>query len=345
VSEYPTLLSVGKLDTTVSAMTAAADLALDALRRWAATNRADLVAAAWHAGNRNITALANAAGRGRDVIYADLRSRGIDPKTDRTENPPVTTTPTLAPGWTDYDVPGWRHPNLLWVQARVQADGDYAGRVSEWKFGTKPFTGTEPQPEVPEEWRTVHPTDSDLLEGDYGRWAKYNQRNQEIRLVQGVWARARFTLLIGQLLKKPHQYDGRTAAQFWTDYVAARDKLTSAYAALATTPDNMWRAATLNIVDAKKPAEDAAIRWDETAQLLAEQNEWLRRELGDDNYPSDAIAVAAKEHGIDVDGWLIGWPSDYTGSWSRSPACEQIHQVIETGDERVKTVELMIKGD
>lgn len=42
-------------------------------------HRADLLAAAWHAGNRNVAELARAAGSARDTVYADLRSRGIYP--------------------------------------------------------------------------------------------------------------------------------------------------------------------------------------------------------------------------------------------------------------------------
>ncbi|WP_255205085.1 phosphotransferase family protein [Actinomadura sp. BRA 177] len=54
------------------------------LGRWATRqdrlprDRADLLTAAWWAGNRNVAALARAANVGRDTVYADLRSRGID---------------------------------------------------------------------------------------------------------------------------------------------------------------------------------------------------------------------------------------------------------------------------
>jgi hypothetical protein len=327
----------------VTGMTTAAEAALDALRRWAATNRADLVAAAWHAGNTNITELANAAGRGRDVIYADLRARNIDPKTDRTENPPVPTlTPTLAPGWTDYDVPGWRHPHLLWVQARTQQDGGYAGRVAEWKFGTKPFTGAEPEPEIPQEWRDVHPTDSDLPEGDYGRWAKYNQRNQEIRLVKRVWAQARFDHQVIQRIQSPFQYSRKTVVDMWNDYVTARDALAAAYTALDTTADNEWRMAVLRIIDAKKPARTAAANWDSIAAEFAELDEWLLRQLGEEDHPMRAVVDAAKKDGIDASAWLIGSAYDYKSDYGRTPACDQIHDIIEKGDARIKEVERLL---
>jgi hypothetical protein len=42
-------------------------------------HRADLLAAAWWAGNRNVAELARAADTARDTVYSDLRSRGIDP--------------------------------------------------------------------------------------------------------------------------------------------------------------------------------------------------------------------------------------------------------------------------
>ena len=59
--------------------------ALDAVSAWPRQrdrlpgHRADLLAAAWWAGNRNVTELARASDTARDTVYSDLRSRGIDP--------------------------------------------------------------------------------------------------------------------------------------------------------------------------------------------------------------------------------------------------------------------------
>ncbi|ORT54213.1 hypothetical protein BKD26_36085 [Streptomyces sp. CB03238] len=51
-----------------------------ALREWSKPGRrADLLAAAWQAGETNVSALAEAARISRPTVYADLRSRGIDP--------------------------------------------------------------------------------------------------------------------------------------------------------------------------------------------------------------------------------------------------------------------------
>jgi AcrR family transcriptional regulator len=56
-----------------------------ALRGWAVRRdrlpqeRADLVAEAWRSGLRNVAELARDADVSRDTVYADLRSRGIDP--------------------------------------------------------------------------------------------------------------------------------------------------------------------------------------------------------------------------------------------------------------------------
>ncbi|WP_234311016.1 hypothetical protein [Streptomyces sp. NRRL WC-3795] len=56
------------------------DDAMAALRDWSRPGRrADLVAAAWQAGETNVSALAEAARISRPTVYADLRSRGIDP--------------------------------------------------------------------------------------------------------------------------------------------------------------------------------------------------------------------------------------------------------------------------
>lgn len=67
--------------------------ALAALRAWAArcerlpAERADLMAAAWWAGHRNVNELARAAGGvSRTTVYKDLRVRGIEP-TDKAVTP------------------------------------------------------------------------------------------------------------------------------------------------------------------------------------------------------------------------------------------------------------------
>ncbi|TRV71779.1 hypothetical protein FKN01_31320 [Streptomyces sp. 130] len=50
------------------------------LRDWSRPGRrADLIAAAWQAGETRVSALAEAARISRPTVYADLRSRGIDP--------------------------------------------------------------------------------------------------------------------------------------------------------------------------------------------------------------------------------------------------------------------------
>lgn len=74
-------------DTREEADMARASLA--ALKGWPARRdrlpeqRADLLAAAWWSGWRNVAELARTADVSRDTVYDDLRSRGIEPK-DRT---------------------------------------------------------------------------------------------------------------------------------------------------------------------------------------------------------------------------------------------------------------------
>ncbi|MFD5848160.1 hypothetical protein [Streptomyces chartreusis] len=79
--------------------------ALAALRGWAARrerltgDRADLMAAAWWSGHRNVAELARSADVSRDTVYEDLRSRGIEP-TDKTAaaDPLPRYTPLTAVG-------------------------------------------------------------------------------------------------------------------------------------------------------------------------------------------------------------------------------------------------------
>jgi hypothetical protein len=57
-------------------------------------DRADLLAAAWWAGNRNVAELARTSDTSRDTVYSDLRSRGIDPQARFT---PAGPRPRYAP--------------------------------------------------------------------------------------------------------------------------------------------------------------------------------------------------------------------------------------------------------
>jgi hypothetical protein len=66
--------------------------ALSALRGWSAPGRrAQLLAAAWRAGEHTVSVLAEAARVTRQTVYTDLDSYGIRPSTQRRETPPMRT--------------------------------------------------------------------------------------------------------------------------------------------------------------------------------------------------------------------------------------------------------------
>jgi hypothetical protein len=72
-----------------------------ALRDWSQPGRrADLLAAAWQAGETNVSALAEAARISRPTVYADLRSRGIDPDHRPKGNSVITISPLDIEGFT-----------------------------------------------------------------------------------------------------------------------------------------------------------------------------------------------------------------------------------------------------
>lgn len=75
------------------------EAARKALALWAAVPRSSYVAAAWRAGERNVSELARLAGVGRDTIYADLRDEGIDYRAElrpRVELPQLTAEERAA---------------------------------------------------------------------------------------------------------------------------------------------------------------------------------------------------------------------------------------------------------
>ncbi|MEV7809040.1 RNase adapter RapZ [Microbispora sp. NPDC088329] len=76
------------------------EAALKALAQWATSQksvRPRLTAAAWRAGERNVRAIARAAGVSRDTVYADLTAEGVDYR-DRSQAPAEETVTTRPAG-------------------------------------------------------------------------------------------------------------------------------------------------------------------------------------------------------------------------------------------------------
>lgn len=89
-----------------------------ALRDWSKPGRrAGLLAAAWQAGETNVSALAEAARISRPTVYADLRSRGIDPD----HRPKGTNVITISP----LDIEGF-------TGAYETADAEYDAALQRW---------------------------------------------------------------------------------------------------------------------------------------------------------------------------------------------------------------------
>ncbi len=96
-SENLTLcLDVSDSLTHAQFMDTARDTALQNLRAWSATDRAALLAAAWHAGEHSVPVLADAARCSRQTVYVDLHSRGIDAKNDRPQEGPAMLFATIT---------------------------------------------------------------------------------------------------------------------------------------------------------------------------------------------------------------------------------------------------------
>jgi hypothetical protein len=229
-------------------------------------------------------------------------------------------------GFASVPVPGWRHPHLLDVRTRkTKLLGHQDGVV------IKPFTGHEPEPVLPKGWDMVR-------EGE--DWRPVTQRQKEIGFVHDEWAKAAFEVKVGALLKQVDRYGGSPAAQVWEQFEQARDALTAAYAALRATPDGMWRAALVRIVEAKATARAAAKSWDSVAEQFARLDEQLLDAVGEEQYPGNAIGLAAAKHGVDVSGWLFGGVSDYRrSSWTSPTAARLVELKVEAGDALIAAVQ------
>ncbi|MCX5115484.1 hypothetical protein OOK13_45135 [Streptomyces sp. NBC_00378] len=107
------------------------DTAMAALRDWSSPGRrADLIAAAWQAGETTVSALAEAARITRPTVYADLRSRGIDP-----DHRPKGTT--VITNLSALDIEGF-------TGVYEKADAEYDAALLRWRAA---HPGTDPRGE------------------------------------------------------------------------------------------------------------------------------------------------------------------------------------------------------
>ncbi|WP_371503545.1 hypothetical protein OG871_39745 (plasmid) [Kitasatospora sp. NBC_00374] len=112
------------------------EIALIELRTWSAPGRrAALIAAAWDAGETNVSALAEAARVSRPTVYADLRSQGIDPDHRPAKENAVPVSPVTLEGFTGLNLDGQEANHFQKSVYRhlqehpEQSSGEEAGRL------------------------------------------------------------------------------------------------------------------------------------------------------------------------------------------------------------------------
>ncbi|MFJ9521827.1 hypothetical protein ACIRPK_26685 [Kitasatospora sp. NPDC101801] len=184
------------------------DKALTELRTWSAPGRrAALIAAAWDAGETNVSALSEAARVSRPTVYADLRSQGIDPD-HRPAKENTMLSPVILEGFTGLNLDGqeaklfqetvYRHMQ----EHPGDSSGDEAGRLIGLMDALRDYNSLRPR----------------LQEERVAR----EERDRALHLVEVRWEALKTA---ANWLAAHHDYvvtvdDARIAIDMWEDRAA-----------------------------------------------------------------------------------------------------------------------------
>jgi 8-oxo-dGTP pyrophosphatase MutT (NUDIX family) len=233
------------------------------------------------------------------------------PDPDQQEEEPVNATAAA-------DLTPFHHPHFI--------DGR---RDTEYRFGTRyffqfrPFTGSEPKPEMPDGlWNQLSEEDD------------YQLLRAEYRLAYELWAKARFRRDVTSML--------RAAVPVWQEYEQARNAMAAAFAAFWETSDIQWRAQILRLTDAHAQAVAAARNWDSVAASLTRAEHEHLRDVGEEHELS--LRDVAAETGLDISTWEISGDYDYKRpEWHYgefvTPTVRAVREEIERQKERLKEVD------
>jgi hypothetical protein len=231
------------------------------------------------------------------------KQAAVTPDPDQQEEEPVNATAAA-------DLTPFHHPHFL--DGRRDTEYRYGAR---YFFRLRPFTGCEPEPDMPDGlWNQLSEDNYRLLRAEY-------------RLAYELWAQARFRRDVTPML--------RAAVPVWQEYERARNAMAAAFAAFWETSDIQWRAQILRLTDAHAQAVAAARNWDDVAASLARAQHEHLRDVGEE-HELDLRDVAAD---LDISRWDIDTVDAYTSSWSPKPAAGAVREEIERQKSRLKEVD------
>lgn len=218
------------------------------------------------------------------------------------------STTTTAP-----DLTSLHHPHFLAGELTFR---DSYG--SSYRFAFRPFTGDEPEPQLPDDL-------PDGLAAD-----DYRFLSAEYQFAYTMWAQARFRRAVIPMLQ--------AAASLWQEYQRATKAMAAAFAAFWETGDLQWRAQILRLTDTHAQALAAARTWDEAAAGLARVQHEHLLDVGEERELD--LRDVAPGAGLDIARWDIDTADAYASSWRDSwPAATAVRDEIERQKRRLKEVD------
>jgi hypothetical protein len=209
--------------------------------------------------------------------------------------------------------------HLHFIDGKRDTEYPYGAR---YFFQFRPFTGSEPEPEMPDGlWNQLSEDDYRLLRAEY-------------QLAYELWAKTRFRRDITPML--------RAAVPVWQEYERARSAMAAAFAAFWETSDIQWKAQILRLTDAHAQAETAARNWDDVAASLARAQDKHLRDVGEE-HELDLRDVATGAD-LDISTWEICGDYDYKRpEWHYgefvTPAVRAVREAIGRQKDRLKEVD------
>lgn len=227
----------------------------------------------------------------------------------------MTQTDTAAP-----TIPEWHHPHFVSAE-------DQGGLYTRYTF--KPFTGDEPEPDVPASvndafsaaW-DAYDRARDMVERSAVSRA-WSAAEREARAANTMWQVARHNRRAVELLQK--------VAPLVTAYQQAKAQSVNAYESLHATPDGFWQAKLLTLTQLREKALEAA------RQLGSVSNELATVYYGLPERVLEMLPTQAeleKTAGVDLGDW---YPQE-SYSYGESPDTHTLKELFAEQDKRIAQV-------
>lgn len=223
----------------------------------------------------------------------------------------------------DVQIPAWHHPHYI--------SHERTSYSIHWQF--KPFTGDEPEPELPDNAsRAFHDACAAHEYGTAERRAAseaWSAAEHEARAANTLWQVARHNRRVAGLLQQ--------VAPLVAAFQQAKAQAVDAYESLHATPDGFWQAKLLTIVQLREKALEAAGELDGASRELTTAADGLPERALKELPSHTELEKAA---GVDLGDWY----ARESYSYGDGPDTRDLNELFAEQDQRITAVTGLFAG-